>query len=477
MHKSIQLKQLGLSFPHKICFDAFDAQVSYGARIAVIGRNGSGKSSLLKMLAGLLLPTEGEIMRPADISLAYIPQILDDKDPLSGGQRFNQALTRALSQNPSLLLLDEPTNHLDSRNRRSLMRMLRVFPGTLIIVSHDVELLRNGMDTLWAIEPDGQITQFSGGWDDYRREMQMKRSTAEHALSRLNRQKKDAHQSLMKEQQRAASSRAKGEKSISQRKWPTIVSAAKVRRGQETSGHKKAELRDKKQVLMEQLDELRQPEIIVPGFALSSADSGTRCLVSVSEGQLAYADGKTLVHDIHLSIHSGERVAIAGANGSGKSTLLKALLQDPDVLTTGNWLLPRAADLGYLDQHYATLTRDLSVLDNMQNTVPTWTHAELRKHLNDFLFRKNEEINALVSSLSGGEKARLSLAQIAARPPKLLILDEMTNNLDLETREHVIQVLRDYPGAMLVVSHDEDFLAEIGVLRVYRIEGGTWRAD
>ena len=102
--------------------------------------------------------------------------------------------------------------------------------------------------------------------------------------------------------------------------------------------------------------------------------------------------------------------------------------------------------------------------------APDWDHSEVRRHLNDFLFRKNEEVNELVSNLSGGEKARLSLAQIAARSPKLLILDEVTNNLDLETRQHVIEVLKVYPGAMIVISHDEDFLDEIGVSGRYEVE-------
>lgn len=105
-----------------------------------------------------------------------------------------------------------------------------------------------------------------------------------------------------------------------------------------------------------------------------------------------------------------------------------------------------------------------------QNLDLTWSHAEIRRHLNDFLFRKNEEVNALVSTLSGGEKARLSLVQIAVKTPKLLILDEITNSLDLETRDHVIQVLKNYPGVMVVISHDEDFLKAIHVSVFYGIE-------
>lgn len=127
-------------------------------------------------------------------------------------------------------------------------------------------------------------------------------------------------------------------------------------------------------------------------------------------------------------------------------------------------------DVGYLDQHYATLNPDKTVLETIEDLVPAWPHSETRRHLNDFLFRKNEEVNALVSTLSGGEKARLSLAQIAAKTLKLLILDEITNNLDLETKEHVVQVLKAYPSAMIVISHDVDFLTEIKIHEVLDVE-------
>lgn len=125
-----------------------------------------------------------------------------------------------------------------------------------------------------------------------------------------------------------------------------------------------------------------------------------------------------------------------------------------------------------MDQHYSTLSAEKTVLETIAELVPTWSHIEVRRHLNDFLFRKNEEVNALVRTLSGGEKARLSLAQIAAKTPKLLILDEITNNLDLETKDHMIQVLQSYPGAMIVISHDADFLEKIGVNSYFKISGG-----
>ena len=179
-----------------------------------------------------------------------------------------------------------------------------------------------------------------------------------------------------------------------------------------------------------------------------------------------------IVTAINLSVITGERIAISGNNGSGKSTLIRALLGDAAVIKTGAWNVLRQESIGYLDQHYLTLDKDKTVLNVMQTQASNWSHAEIRKHLNHFLFRKNEEINTTVSNLSGGEKARLSLALIAALAPKLLILDEITNNLDLETREHVIQVLNDYQGAMIVISHDADFLESIKITSYYTIHDG-----
>ena len=193
-------------------------------------------------------------------------------------------------------------------------------------------------------------------------------------------------------------------------------------------------------------------------------------------GALATLTAKPLLQKISLIINSKDRIAIQGDNASGKSTLIKAILNDASVIKSGHWMLPKLVDIGYLDQHYGTLSAEKTVYETIAELVPTWSTIEIRRHLNDFLFRKNEEVNSKVAQLSGGEKARLTLAQIAAITPKLLILDEITNNLDLETREHVIEVLKKYPGAMIVISHDADFLKEIGVHDCYQIvEGELFR--
>jgi ATPase subunit of ABC transporter with duplicated ATPase domains len=272
----------------------------------------------------------------------------------------------------------------------------------------------------------------------------------------------------MKEQARAKKSRSQGEKHITQRKWPTVVSGAKARRAEQTSGLKKKEIHHKKQELLYRLSEMRLPETIVPKFALQASEiDPLKTIMSIQDGSCGH--GVPFLKGIFLSLGACGRLTVTGDNGAGKSTLAKAILNEGDVMRWGDWTTPKRDDIGYLDQHYATLPFQKSVLETIQALAPAWSLEEVRCHLNDFLFRKNEEVTALVSTLSGGEKARLSLAQIAAKTPKLLILDEITNNLDLETRTHVAQVLKTYPGAMIVISHDTDFLKEIGVQEFYHL--------
>ncbi len=467
-HKPIQFKNVCFSLPHKTCFDDFSATVHYGSRIGIIGRNGSGKTTLLNMIQGKIHPTDGEIKLPIDAQIGAVGQIIDEYHDLSGGMRLNKALTQALAIDPNVLLLDEPSNHFDKCNRAALIRLLRSFEGTLIIVTHDVTLLEACIDTLWHID-NGQIHIFKGAYKDYMNELNIKRISIERELSQINIQRIESHTALMKEQERAKTSRLAGKKHIAQRKWPTIVSDAKARRSEKTSGQKSKSITQKKQELIDKLSELHLPKIINVQFSLTSADLRVgKNILSVIDGGIGYET--ILLQKINFQIAAGERIAILGNNGTGKTSLIKAILNDKSLTKTGIWHSPLSYDIGYLDQHYKTLSPNETVLENIENVVPNWSQLQIRKHLGDFLFYKNEEVNALVSTLSGGEKARLSLALIAAKTPKLLILDEITNNLDREAKEHVIQVLLEYPGTMIVISHDEDFLKDIGITRFYEIK-------
>lgn len=468
-HKPIQIKNLGLCFLNKTCFLDFSTQINNGSKIAIIGRNGSGKSTLLKILKGSFESTEGKIIIPQDVVFGYLPQVVDEFDSLSGGQRLNKALTIELCKNPDVLLLDEPTNHLDSENRKMLLKKLGSYPGTLIVVSHDQELIRKCVDTIWHID-NGKINIFSGSYDDYLIEIERKRKSIQDDLSRLNRQKKEMHDSLMREQIRSSKSRAKGEQKIAKKKWLPGVGHAYKSGAEKASGKKNLEIDSKKEELNQKLNELRLPEVIVPKFSLTAENIGNNSIITIKDGSVGYQDKDFVLKEVSLSISSKGRLAILGNNGSGKTTLIRAILGDSDIVKTGVWTLPKSEEIGYLDQHYKTLDPERTVFQTIKALVPSQADDQIRKLLNDFLFRKNDEVNAKIKNLSGGEKARLSLAQIAAKTPKLLILDEATNNLDLETRNHVIQVLKDYPGTLIAISHDRDFLSEIGISDFYLIK-------
>ncbi|PHV12429.1 ABC-F family ATP-binding cassette domain-containing protein [Chitinimonas sp. BJB300] len=460
----IQLQGLGLVFPHKTCFSGFSTAIEWGQRIAIVGANGNGKSSLLKILVGSLAPSEGTVCKTPGLGIGYVAQVLDSTNTLSGGQRVNQALSQALAQASDLLLLDEPTNHLDADNRRSLSRMLQGFYGSIMLVTHDEALMDQVCDSIWHIG-EGRIDVFSGRYTDYLAEQALQRDALGKQLAALKRAQQDTHDALMQEQERASHARQRGAKSIRERKWPTVKSPTKLGRGSTTAGNKQVEIKAQQRDLMGQLEQLRPIGIIVPRFHLSAAAKSRQGVLQITNGAVGY--DRPILQPIHMRLAHGEPLALQGRNGSGKSTLARAIQGDPGLIRSGTWITPPTSDIGYLDQHYANLAPNHTVLQALMNVVPDWPMQTLRRHLSDFLFRQDEAVQNQVCTLSGGEKARLSLACIAAKTPQLLILDELTNNLDTTMRRHMIEILRNYPGALLVISHDEDFLQQIGVTQCY----------
>ena len=462
MHSPIIINNISLSLSHKLCFNEFSATIYPGSRIAIIGRNGCGKSSLMDILRGKRHPSQGRITLDDGMRMGYVEQTIQDFKHLSGGQKLNKRLSEALANSPDLLLLDEPTNHLDASNRKSLIQMLKRYEGTLIIISHDTNLIRQCTDTLWHID-NQSIQLFTGSYDDYIKDIIHRRKNIENKITSLQQSQKQSHQKLMKEQKRASKSKKTGEKNINNRKWPTIVSQAKSSRSQQTSGKKQSSIKKRKQELSDKLSDLRLNEEITPTFEILPESIQSSNILSIRNADLGYSRNHYLIKNICLSLSGKERLAIHGCNASGKSTLLKAILGDPSVLTTGEWLLPKINHIGYVSQHYLNLDSHASVVEHIQKCRPEWNQTQCRRHLGDFLFRKNEDVQKIATDLSGGEKARLSLSMIAAKTPRLLILDEVSNNLDIETKEHVIDVLKAYPGTIILVSHDEDFLRAINI--------------
>ncbi len=296
-------------------------------------------------------------------------------------------------------------------------------------------------------------------------QIKLKCGLIENELNILNRQKKDMHSKLMVEQERASKRKAYGEKKYDDNK---IALRAAQGKGENTTSKNKGNINNVKNKLLEQLDHY-VPEIILPKFALNNADIGDCTILSINDASVSYEkSSKPILQKINLSLRSRDRVAIQGSNASGKTTLIKAIMDRPSVIKFGSWYVPN--DIGYLDQHYETLSSEKTVLQTIAELVPRWSHIEVRRHLNEFLFRKNEQVNVFLKTLSGGEKATLSVWQIAAKTVKLLILDEITNNLDLETKDYIIQILTHYPSAMIIVSHDADFLKEISIDKIIDIE-------
>lgn len=464
-HLPISLHNVGLAFPHKVCFQKLTTQIYAGNKIAIIGRNGSGKSTLLKILQGIVHPTQGDIKIPDGITFGYVPQIIENENSLSGGQKFNHALSQSLANSPNILILDEPTNCLDLHNRKSLMRMLSRFSGTLIFVSHDLELLKIISTTIWHID-DGKVNIFSGSYDAYKNEYDSHHKATLAKIAQLKKESKKTKKQIELEHSRAAQSR-KANRYENDRN----LRGAMKESGSRTTGKKKGNLNVAHDQLAQELHQVKTPEVIKPTFSFAVDDIHTQNIVTISDGACGYGD-EVILKNISMTMNSHERVWLSGKNGSGKSTFIKALLGDEHVVRFGEWHAPKPTHIGYLDQHYATLHQTATVFDTIADSAPSWNYAQIRNHLNDFLFRKNEEVETRVENLSGGEKARLSLALIAAKTPNLLILDEITNNLDLETNEHIIKVLRDYRGALLVISHDRPFLQAINISTMYEIIDG-----
>ena len=462
IHMPVHIQGLGLSFHDKVCFDDFSCTIHYGDRIAIVGRNGSGKSSLLHRLKQGLAGADPDIRHAADIACAHVPQVIADFDTQSGGESLNACLSQALAAKPNMLLLDEPSNHLDQRHRRSLMRCLQNWRGTLLLASHDPELIGQCTDIVWHIE-DAKMQVFRGDYLHYLQERRDRQEAIAHALRLVDRERDAAHEALMREQQRAAKSKRRGEKSIDQRKWPTVVSKSKTARAVETPGRKQAAIQDRRNALAEERRALRLPEAIRPSFSFGAAAQGEKTLVAIRRGSAGYEEHAPIVRELALTLGSRDRLALKGDNGSGKTTLLRAMLDDPKLWRTGDWMLPRPEDMAVLDQHYAMLAPRQTALETISSLRPAWPEAQVRRHLADYLFRTNAQVRTPVALLSGGEKARLCMARIGASTPRLIILDEPGNNLDLETRNHLIQVLQAFPGAMILISHDETFLQEVGI--------------
>ncbi|HEY9877196.1 MAG TPA: ATP-binding cassette domain-containing protein [Leptolyngbyaceae cyanobacterium] len=486
-------------------FKAVHISLNQGDRIALVGPNGIGKSTLLKLLVGQLLPSTGTIIR--NCKIYYLPQIstivqdrtgslfdflssLSDEwwaienllqtqfnlsldlalplSSLSGGELTKLFLAIGLAQNPDVLLLDEPTNHLDYLALEDLRQFLTQFDGAFVIVSHKPSFLDQVVNTTWELTSKG-ITVYGGDFSFYRAQKEIEQLAQLRSHEAARKELKQAQVAAQHEQQRAARSSRYGENMADS--MPKILAGAYKRQAEVTAGKQKQKHAAAISTATQKVNETKLYTPKATHIQLEERSTKHRRLVEIQGAELWIKD-RRLLKDIQLQVSSKDRVAIAGPNGSGKSSLVKAILStagEAATLTPGEvWKSP-ALNVVYLDQTYDLINRQQTVLENMQGANSSLSHTLLRQQLGHFLFR-NDAAYKPASGLSGGELARLALAMVSVSAIDLLILDEPTNNLDTSTVDQMIDAVNEYQGALLVISHDLDFLARIGITHSWKIQ-------
>jgi ABC transport system ATP-binding/permease protein len=473
----LQLSGISLTFGGNPVFDDLSLVVQPGDRVALVGRNGSGKSTLMKVMAGLSEADKGDRTIPPGITVGYMEQDPDlsafatlgdyaasalpegeayrvamvaeglkfnPDTPVataSGGERRRAALAKLLAEAPELMLLDEPTNHLDIHAIEWLEAELKSTRAAFVLISHDRAFLRAlTKATLWIDRGEVRRRELGfEGFEDWRETVWAEEDEARHKLDR---------------------------KIKAEAKWAVEGISARRKRNQ---GRVRA---------LAALREERSSQIRRQGTAALEIESGPVSGKKVIEAKgLAKSFGSQLIiRDFDLRVLRGDRVAFVGPNGVGKTTILKMLTgqMSPDV---GTVTLGTNLEIAVFDQTRAQLDAKASLWDNLtgdplmavsgasDQVMVRGNPKHVVAYLKDFLFDERQA-RAPVYSLSGGEKARLLLAKLMARPSNLLILDEPTNDLDVETLDLLQDILGEYDGTVLLVSHDRDFIDRVATTTV-----------
>lgn len=471
-------RSLQLAFGGPPLLESASFEVQAGERVCIVGRNGAGKSSLLKVLAGVIQADAGEVYVPVNERVAYLPQevpegihgtvaeviamdlsdVLEDWerearidrllrdlefegeekfDSLSAGMKRRVLLGRCLAPQPEVLLLDEPTNHLDIESIGWMERFLPKYPGALLFVTHDRAFLRKLATRILDLER-GVLTDWGYNYETYL-------------------QKKEEW--LVAE----AHNRAEFDKKLA--KEETWIRQGILARRTRNEGRVRAlkKMRDQHRQRRERQGSVR--------MAVEEADrSGVK--VIAAEGVSFGYDDSHMIRDFSTIITRGDKIGIVGPNGSGKSTLLNLLLQrlSPKEGTVKHGT---GLEIAYFDQLRETLDPEQTVVDSIADGRDTFSLNGQQRHvigyLQDFLFHP-EQARGKVKALSGGERNRLLLARLFTKPFNLLVMDEPTNDLDLETLELLENRLVEFGGTLLLVSHDRAFIDNV-VTDLFILEG------
>ena len=435
----LSLKDVSLAFGGPPVLDRVSLSVSRGLRAALTGRNGEGKSTLMKVIAGMREADSGEIVRAPGLKVAYVGQDVSAIDGRSGGQSRRARLEEALLSQPDLLLLDEPTNHLDTEAIDWLEAMLkRMRDSAVLLVTHDRRFLRRVATSIFDLDR-GELA----GWPcDYTTFVKRKADLlADEAVYWERKSKKlREEEAWIRRGVKARTTRNEGR-----------VAALKKLRAEFAA---------------------RRARVGTATMRLDTAAPGGERVLKVEKLSFAYPGGRPIVSDFTADILRGERIGILGRNGAGKTTLLN-LLTGRLAPSSGSVTSGTGVEMAFLDQLRGELKDDLTVGENIASDRDEVVVGGVRKHvysyLADFLFPP-ERVRTPVKALSGGERARLMLAKLFLRPANLLVMDEPTNDLDIETLELLEEQLLAYRGTLLLVSHDREFLDNV-VTSTFVLEG------
>ncbi|MFZ2152735.1 MAG: ABC-F family ATP-binding cassette domain-containing protein [Microgenomates group bacterium] len=456
--------------------------VGKGEKVGIVGQNGSGKSTLFKLIMGEDQPDEGTIKVEGTVmgvpqEVKYDEQMekarsvreyvdpknshedyeirrllakmelgeydLEDKPvKMSGGQKTKLAIVRALIASPDVLLLDEPTNFLDTAGKKWVMEFLGKYPKTLLIISHDLNLLDGAIDKI--LEINGQkktIDEYRGNYTEY-----VKLKGDKEALLVRQIHVQERHIVRMKKGW-LKMSHVKSSKGVRQR-----LQLEKRIEGMETS-------------LPTMPAEARKFKIKLPEPARMGAVPLMMVGINKSYGS------KIVLENIDFDISRGEKIALMGPNGVGKSTLIKILmgLQAAD---SGEIERDEKLNIGYYSQEFETFDFDKTVIETMKEACPL-PEQTLRGHLGRFLFGADKVVQK-VKTLSGGEKTRLAIALLLGQNYNLLVLDEPTTYLDVLSQRLILEALKAYSGSMILVSHTPEFITELKMDRKFELPTGRW---
>jgi len=475
----LHLQDIRLTISGKPLLDGAEMAVAPGERLALVGRNGSGKSTLLRIAAGEIEADGGTRFFQPDASVRYLPQEpdmtgfatalayveaglgpLDDpwraqyllnelgldgqENPatLSGGEARRAALARVLAPQPDILLLDEPTNHLDLPAIEWLEKELAGLRSAIVLISHDRRFLQNlSQATIWLDRGrTRRLEEGFGGFEAWRDRVLEEEETERHKLDR---------------------------KIVREEDWVTHGVSGRRKRNMRRMGELEA-LRN----------ERREQRRVIGNVKLEASQAQVSGKLVVEAEKITKTWGDfTAVDNFSTRILRGDRVGLAGPNGAGKTTLINLLTGRlaPD---SGTVRLGANLEIASLDQKRIALRDDWTVQDYLTGGGGDWIEINgARKHvagyMKDFLFAP-EQARQPVAKLSGGERGRLLLARALSLPSNFLVLDEPTNDLDLETLDLLQEMIADYPGTVLVVSHDRDFLDRVATSIVFAEGQGRW---